>query len=68
MKRLLARFMLRWNNRALMIARSAPVLNIRYLEQLRREEAWWDSMILVERNEMNGAVLQPKTYPRFKQQ
>ena len=49
MNRLLARFMLKWNSCALMIARSAPVLNIRYLETLRREAAWWDSMLLRER-------------------
>ena len=49
MKRLLARFMLSWNSKALQIARSAPVLNIRYLETLRREAAWWDSMLQHER-------------------
>ncbi len=49
MKRLFARFMLRWNSKALQIARSAPVLNIKYLETLRREEAWWDSMLRQER-------------------
>lgn len=49
MKRLLARGMLRWNSWALMVARRAPVLNIRYLEQLRREAAWWDSILRTER-------------------
>ncbi len=42
MKRYIARFMLDWVRADLIIARSAPVWNMDYIEGLRREEARWE--------------------------
>lgn len=38
-----------WNRIDLIIARSAPVWNIKLLEQLRREESKWELVLIKER-------------------
>lgn len=44
--RLFYRVMLAWTRLDLRIARSSPVLNIGWLEQLRRDEHEWDRALL----------------------
>lgn len=40
--KILARFMLDWVRADIAISKAAPIWNIGYIEQLRREEARWE--------------------------
>ena len=44
--KLFYRLMLAWTRLDLLIARSAPVMNMPLLEQLRRDEDEWDRSLL----------------------